>query len=54
MAGYVTYCGAFNLAGQGSVEMDCTYASGVHNGERGALTQTHMGTVMFELVHQAV
>ena len=29
-------------------------SSGVHTGDRGALTQTHLGTVMFELVHQAV
>jgi 4-hydroxyphenylpyruvate dioxygenase len=28
-------------------------SSGVHTGERGALTQTHLGTVMFELVHQS-
>ena len=46
MAGYVTYCGAFNLAGYGSVEIDWTDASGVHNGVVSLTTGTYVhGTI---------
>ena len=37
---------ALRARGMGFVE-----SAGVHSGERGALTQTHLGSVMFELVH---
>lgn len=37
---------ALRALGMGFVE-----SSSVHTGERGALTQTHLGSVMFELVH---
>jgi 4-hydroxyphenylpyruvate dioxygenase len=37
---------ALRARGMGFVE-----SPGVHTGERGALTQTHLGGVMFELVH---
>ena len=37
---------ALRALGMGFVE-----SSNVHTGERGALTQTHLGSVMFELVH---
>jgi len=37
---------ALRARGMGFVE-----SSGVHTGDRGALTQAHLGSVMFELVH---
>jgi 4-hydroxyphenylpyruvate dioxygenase len=39
---------ALRARGMGFVE-----SASVHSGERGALTQTHLGSVMFELVHHA-
>ena len=37
---------ALRARGMGFVE-----STGVHSGERGALTQTYLGSMMFELVH---
>ncbi len=40
---------ALRARGMGFVE-----SAGVHSGDRGALTQAHLGSVMFELVHHAL